>query len=109
MSEFILSGRESCPEVVKPIYDDINNIYGTDHKPELHSGMEWNEVCLWKRYLSQSLVYRTRSGADLALITAAENAACYRQEFMSVVGVTDQAVAGDMQTEGQAAFGVTLV
>ena len=31
-SEFILSGREPFPEVVQPIYDDVNKKYGTDFK-----------------------------------------------------------------------------
>ena len=34
-SKFTLSGREPFPEVVKPIYDEINEIYGTDFKPGL--------------------------------------------------------------------------
>jgi len=33
ISEFTLSGRETFPEVVKPIYDEINKKYGTDFKP----------------------------------------------------------------------------
>ena len=33
ISEFTLSGRETFPEVVKPIYDEINKKYGTDCKP----------------------------------------------------------------------------
>jgi len=33
-SEFILSGREPFPEVVQPIFDEINEIYKTDLKPE---------------------------------------------------------------------------
>jgi ribonuclease Z len=33
MSEFIASGRLPFPEVVGPIYDDINEQYGTDHQP----------------------------------------------------------------------------
>jgi ribonuclease Z len=33
MSEFTLSGREAFPEIVAPIYDEINEIYGTDFKP----------------------------------------------------------------------------
>jgi len=32
MSEFILSGHLAFPEVVQPIYDDINEKYGTEHK-----------------------------------------------------------------------------
>ena len=34
-SEFISSGFETFPEVLNPIWDEINEIYGTDHKPEL--------------------------------------------------------------------------
>ena len=34
-SEFISSGFETFPEVLEPIWDEINTIYGTDHKPEL--------------------------------------------------------------------------
>jgi ribonuclease Z len=34
-SEFINSGFEMFPEVLGPIWDEINKIYGTDHKPEL--------------------------------------------------------------------------
>ena len=33
-SEFIASGRESYPEVVQPIYDEINKIYNTNLKPD---------------------------------------------------------------------------
>lgn len=33
-SEFILSGREPYPEVVQPIYDEINEIYDTNLKPD---------------------------------------------------------------------------
>jgi ribonuclease Z len=32
-SKFTLSGREAFPEVVEPLYDEINKIYGTDFKP----------------------------------------------------------------------------
>ncbi len=32
-SDFILSGREPFPEVVNPIYEEINKLYGTDYKP----------------------------------------------------------------------------
>jgi len=32
-SDFILSGHLAFPEVVQPIYDDINEQYGTDHQP----------------------------------------------------------------------------
>jgi len=32
MTEFILSGHLAFPEVVQPIYDDINKRYGTDYK-----------------------------------------------------------------------------
>ena len=32
MSDFILSGHLAFPEVVQPIYDDINEQYGTDYK-----------------------------------------------------------------------------
>ena len=35
MSEFTLSGRKPYPEVVKPIYDEVNKKYGTDLKPGL--------------------------------------------------------------------------
>ena len=34
-SEFSLSGREAFPEVVNPIYEEINEKYGTDFKPGL--------------------------------------------------------------------------
>ena len=34
-SEFILSGREAFPEIVGPIYDEVNEIYGTELKPGL--------------------------------------------------------------------------
>ena len=34
-SEFISSGFEAFPEVLEPIWDEINEIYGTDYKPEL--------------------------------------------------------------------------
>ncbi len=34
-SEFTLSGVLAWPEVVQPIYDEINEIYGTDFKPGL--------------------------------------------------------------------------
>jgi hypothetical protein len=33
MSEFTLSGRQAFPEVVAPLYEEINEIYGTDFKP----------------------------------------------------------------------------
>jgi hypothetical protein len=33
MSEFTLSGRHAFPEVVAPLYEEINEIYGTDFKP----------------------------------------------------------------------------
>ena len=33
MSEFISSGQVPFPEVVGPIYDNINALYGTDYKP----------------------------------------------------------------------------
>ena len=32
-SKFILSGREPFPEVVKPMWDEINEAWGTDLKP----------------------------------------------------------------------------
>ena len=32
-SEFTLSGREAFPEVVEPLYEEINEKYGTDFKP----------------------------------------------------------------------------
>jgi ribonuclease Z len=35
ISEFTLSGREAFPEVVGPIYEEINEIYGTNYKPGL--------------------------------------------------------------------------
>lgn len=35
MSEFTLSAREAFPEVVAPIYDEVNRIYGTDYKPSI--------------------------------------------------------------------------
>jgi ribonuclease Z len=35
LSEFTLSGREAFPEVVKPIYEEINEKYDTDFKPGL--------------------------------------------------------------------------
>ena len=35
MSEFTLSGRKPYPEVVQPIYDEVNKKYGTNHKPGL--------------------------------------------------------------------------
>jgi ribonuclease Z len=34
-SEFTLSGREAFPEVVAPLYKEINDIYGTDFKPAI--------------------------------------------------------------------------
>jgi ribonuclease Z len=34
-SEFISSGFEAFSEVLEPIWDEINEIYGTDYKPEL--------------------------------------------------------------------------
>jgi len=34
-SEFTLSGRKEYPEVVNPIYEEINKKYGTDFKPGL--------------------------------------------------------------------------
>jgi ribonuclease Z len=33
MSDFTLSGRKAFSEVVAPIYEEINKMYGTDHKP----------------------------------------------------------------------------
>ena len=33
MSDFIKSGALTMPEVVGPIYAEINKIYGTDYKP----------------------------------------------------------------------------
>ena len=33
MSEYVATGRLAFPEVVQPIYDDINEQYGTDHQP----------------------------------------------------------------------------
>ena len=35
ISEFTLSGRKPYPEVVQPIYDEVNRIYGTEIKPGL--------------------------------------------------------------------------
>ena len=35
MSKFTLSGRKAYPEVVKPIYDEINKKYDTEFKPGL--------------------------------------------------------------------------
>lgn len=35
ISDFTLSGRKPYPEVVKPLYDEINKKYGTKHKPGL--------------------------------------------------------------------------
>ena len=32
-SNFVLSGVETFPEVVQPLYDEINELYGTDFKP----------------------------------------------------------------------------
>ena len=32
MSDFILSGHLPFPEIVQPIYDNINEMYGTDHQ-----------------------------------------------------------------------------
>jgi ribonuclease Z len=34
-SDFTLSGREAFPEVVAPLYEEINEIYGTDLKPAI--------------------------------------------------------------------------
>ena len=34
MSEFITSGAMGFPEVVGPIYDEINEMYGTNLEPE---------------------------------------------------------------------------
>ncbi len=33
ISDFVMSGHLAFPEVVGPIYDDINERYGTDYKP----------------------------------------------------------------------------
>jgi len=33
MTDFIATGRLTFPEVVQPIYDEINAQYGTDHQP----------------------------------------------------------------------------
>ncbi|MHC4712870.1 MAG: guanitoxin biosynthesis MBL fold metallo-hydrolase GntH [Planctomycetota bacterium] len=33
ISDFTMSGAVPLPEVVGPIYDEINELYGTDHKP----------------------------------------------------------------------------
>lgn len=35
ISKFTLSGRDEFPDVVKPIYEEINEKYGTDFKPGL--------------------------------------------------------------------------
>jgi hypothetical protein len=32
-SDFIKSGAMAFPEVVSPIYEEVNEIYGTDYKP----------------------------------------------------------------------------
>ena len=32
-SEFTISGARGFPEVVGPIYDEINEMYGTDYEP----------------------------------------------------------------------------
>jgi ribonuclease Z len=32
-SKFTMSGVEPLPEVVGPIYEEVNKIYGTDYKP----------------------------------------------------------------------------
>jgi len=32
-SEFTISGALGFPEVVQPIYDEINELYGTDYEP----------------------------------------------------------------------------
>ena len=32
-SKFTLSGVELFPDVVQPLYDEVNEIYGTDFKP----------------------------------------------------------------------------
>ncbi|NRB18334.1 MAG: hypothetical protein HRU33_12380 [Rhodobacteraceae bacterium] len=37
-SDFIISGAEKFPEVLREIYADINETYGTDFKPEDHHG-----------------------------------------------------------------------
>ena len=34
MTDFTKSGAETFPEVVGPIGDEINKMYGTDHKPD---------------------------------------------------------------------------
>lgn len=36
MSEFTLSGRKAFPDVVGPLYEEINEIYGTDFKPGIN-------------------------------------------------------------------------
>ena len=33
MSDFTLSGRRPFPDVVAPIYDEVNQLYGTEFKP----------------------------------------------------------------------------
>ena len=33
MSDFVTSGAENFPEVLQPIWDEINELYGTDHQP----------------------------------------------------------------------------
>lgn len=37
-SEYITEGEEKFPDVLRAIYDDINERYGTDYKPEDHHG-----------------------------------------------------------------------
>jgi ribonuclease Z len=32
-SEFTVSGALGFPEIVGPIYDEVNELYGTDHEP----------------------------------------------------------------------------
>ena len=32
MSDFVASGKVPYPEIVKPIWDEINEIYGTDYE-----------------------------------------------------------------------------
>jgi hypothetical protein len=33
MTEFTLGGREMMPDVLGPIWDEINRLYGTDFRP----------------------------------------------------------------------------
>ena len=35
MSDFIKSGFERYPDALMPIWDEVNQMYGTDLKPEM--------------------------------------------------------------------------